>query len=283
VRSVEYPFDTVKTRLHIQEMHELEVMRAGGSSQALALVRKYVSAWDCAKSILRDEGVRGFYQGLTLPLLGTLLETAVLFTANGAIKRVIGGGRKEHELRMWEVFMSGGFTGFIVAHILTPIELVKCRMQSQDSANPRYRSTLACLRDAVQSEGLGVLYRGHVATIWREVPGTACWFGAYEAFLRAMCPGERRRVPAHVTIAAGALGGAAYWLAFFPADVAKSQIQVSEGPRVSLFRKMTEIYALKGIRGLYVGLGPTLLRAAPANATVFYTYAEVSHLLHARG
>jgi hypothetical protein len=28
------------------------------------------------------------------------------------------------------------------------------------------------------------MYRGHVATIMREVPGTAAWFGVYEAVIR---------------------------------------------------------------------------------------------------
>jgi hypothetical protein len=65
----------------------------------------------------------------------------------------------------------------------------------------------------------------------REIPGNAAWFGAYETFCRLMTPEGKKRSdlhPAYVA-AAGAMGGASYWTAFYPADVVKSNMQTGEG------------------------------------------------------
>ena len=69
---------------------------------------------------------------MSLPLMGTVLETAMLFTANGYLKRRLReeqGLHPDAELPMPYVLLAGAGTGFCVAWVLTPIELVKCRMQ----------------------------------------------------------------------------------------------------------------------------------------------------------
>lgn len=197
------------------------------------------------RSLLATEGVAGLYRGMLLPLAGTSLETATLFTANGYLKRSLrerGLLAPDSELPLGYVLLAGGGTGFCVSWVLTPIELVKCRLQvsgqpiassaSQPGAALRHRAYLGpwdCLRRSLVEEGLPVLYRGHVATLLREVPGTACWFGAYETFLRAMTPPGARRadLPPWVVIAAGALGGMAYWGVMYPADTVKTHMQTA--------------------------------------------------------
>ena len=47
----------------------------------------------------------------------------------------------------------------------------------------RYKGTWDCLSTSIRNEGAGVMYKGLVGTILREVPGTAAWFGAYETFV----------------------------------------------------------------------------------------------------
>jgi hypothetical protein len=81
---------------------------------------------------------------------------------------------------------------------------------------------------------VSVLYRGHAGTMLREIPGTACWFGAYEMFVRAMTPPGSKRSDLHPVycMVAGALGGMSYWAVMYPADTAKSAMQTvgsSEG------------------------------------------------------
>lgn len=69
----------------------------------------------------------------------------------------------------------------------------------------------------------------------------------------------------------GANGGLVLWTVMFPADVIKSRIQVNS-LRTSMTRVGIDIVKTEGVRGLYCGLLPTLLRTAPATAVLFVVY-----------
>jgi hypothetical protein len=189
-------------------------------ASASGLGPRFTGPWDCFKKTLRNEGTYGLYKGMSFPLFGTVLETATLFLSNGSMRRALverGHLEPGADLPIPLVFVSGAGAGFFVSFILTPLELVKCRMQVQiGSSGPSthgrrlYRGPFDCLRRSIKHEGLSVLYRGHVATLLREIPGTGCWFTAYELCVRSMMlPGQTRKdLHPGVIVTAGALGGA---------------------------------------------------------------------------
>jgi hypothetical protein len=233
------------------------------------------------------DGLRGLYRGMSLPLAGTVLETATLFSANGYLKRTLAAAGEvpagEH-LPLRYVLAAGAGTGFCVSWVLTPIELVKCRLQVSGQPvagvrggyHPSYTGPIDCLARSIRAEGARVLYRGHGATMLREVPGTACWFGAYESFLRRLAPRDADRDKLHplAIIAAGASGGVAYWAVMYPADTVKSAMQTAAASAAppSFADTARRIYAAGGVRALYAGATPTMLRAAPSNAAIFLVY-----------
>ena len=212
---------------------------ACGAPHLAGLHERYNGTADAVSKILRKEGVRGFFRGMSLPLAGTIVETSCLFSTNGALKRVLreaGHIGPNADLPMKYVMVSGAGTGFVVSWVLTPIELVKCRLQVPLAGavldpSLRYTGPLDCLTRSIRSEGLRVLYRGHVGTMLREVPGTMCWFGAYETFVRWMTPEGKSRAELHpmTVVVAGALGGMSYWAIMYPCDTVKSAMQITSG------------------------------------------------------
>ncbi len=67
----------------------------------------------------------------------------------------------------------GALSGISVACVLTPVELVKCRMQTTNEGAVRYKSTLDCFLQTLREGGVRALFRGHVGTLCREIPGNA--------------------------------------------------------------------------------------------------------------
>ncbi len=283
------------------------------------------SARNTLRGILSSEGLTGLYRGMSLPLMGTVLETAMLFTANGYLKRRLReeqGLHPDAELPMPYVLLAGAGTGFCVAWVLTPIELVKCRMQvsgqpmevggmsSSSSSSvsgggsggttlgvdggkgggakellrhPVYKGPLDCILKAVREEGVKVMYRGHMGTLLREIRGTAGWFGAYETFLRGITPPgvKRSELNPGFVVAAGALGGMVYWAAMYPADTVKSAMQTGgKDSQGSFMTTLASVYRAGGLRALYAGITPTIIRAAPSNAVIFLVYEECSKILN---
>ncbi|KII91204.1 hypothetical protein PLICRDRAFT_51379 [Plicaturopsis crispa FD-325 SS-3] len=115
----EYPFDLAKTRLQ---------------SQVLDESARFTGPWDCLVQTWRDEGIRGLYRGLPMPLVGAMAETAALFLAYSEIQdllRYATGRPKSSDLSIPQLGLAAGGAGLITSFILTPIELVKCKMQVQ--------------------------------------------------------------------------------------------------------------------------------------------------------
>lgn len=73
------------------------------------------------------------------------------------------------------------------------------------------------------------------------------------------------------TMVAGAVGGSVFWILTYPVDVAKSRIQIKNSNE-NLVQTINNIVRQEGVRTLYKGLSPTVLRTIPATATLFATY-----------
>ncbi|KDQ22371.1 hypothetical protein PLEOSDRAFT_1050369, partial [Pleurotus ostreatus PC15] len=117
----EYPFDLAKVRLQSQ-------LLTASSTSTL----RFNGPVDCLKQTFRDEGVRGLYRGLPVPIVGTMAETAILFFAytsfQNLIKKYTGSSSK---LTATQFAIAGGCAGATASFVLTPIELIKCKMQVQ--------------------------------------------------------------------------------------------------------------------------------------------------------
>jgi hypothetical protein len=66
-----------------------------------------------------------------------------------------------------------------------PLLVLPCAQVGGTSASTMtYAGPFDCIRKSVAQEGMRVLFRGLTATLLREIPGTAGFFGAYEFCIR---------------------------------------------------------------------------------------------------
>ncbi|KAG7091911.1 hypothetical protein E1B28_008306 [Marasmius oreades] len=118
----EYPFDLAKVRLQSQLLSDGQPTFKGPI--------------DCLVKTWQEEGVRGLYRGLTVPLVGSMAETAAIFLAynsfQNAIHRYYGTGSTAREpLSITQLGIAAAGAGALGSFIITPIELVKCKLQVQ--------------------------------------------------------------------------------------------------------------------------------------------------------
>jgi hypothetical protein len=257
-----------------------------GASSASAAEIGFAGPMDCIIKTWKNDGFMGFYRGLSSPVVGAAFEAAVLFSSFGQMTYLMTGTKLPENLSMPQVFVSGAASGFAVAHVLAPVELVKCKIQVQTKGRtgPVYNGPLHCAYSIVKSQGPLALFHGYQSTVFREIPGNIAWFGAYETVIRALTPAGQKResLPSYYPAVAGALGGMGYWLSMFPIDTVKSRIQSGVGVTAgaSFSSVFMKILATEGLRGLYAGMGITLARALPSNALIFTVYEEASRFLN---
>ncbi|ODQ66742.1 amino acid transporter [Nadsonia fulvescens var. elongata DSM 6958] len=268
---VEYPVDTVKVRLQ---------------SQPLSGPLHFEGPFDCFVKTFREEGLRGFYRGLTSPLVAAALENASLFvTYNYAQDFLIRNvyRRTDTVLPVSVLVGCGAFSGAVTSFVLTPVELIKCKLQVQafygTSSAAKNRSLVYHIKQIFLEHGLRGFWKGHLGTFIRECGGTASWFGSYEyvsSLFRSANNCSTNTTPE--AIISGACAGIGYNISLYPADTIKSRMQTmsitsgSDKGGKGFLEVSRDIYKSGGISAFYRGCGITACRAAPSSALIFVTY-----------
>ncbi|QRV81940.1 mitochondrial carrier protein [Ceratobasidium sp. AG-Ba] len=294
----EHPFDLCKVRLQ---------------SQVLDATARFSGPIDCLYKTWKFEGVRGLYRGLPMPIVGAMAENASLFLAYNKIQQALQKYPHFHatdgRIPLDGIAIAGGGAGTVASFLLTPIELIKCKMQVQmiaaevqaapilatTGASPSLTAALPLPRagpsfsqlqgpvgltlSIIRSHGVGGLWLGHTGTLIRETGGGAAWFTTKEAVSRMLAP-NNRDLAMHESAFAGACAGVAYNVILFPADSIKSAVQTEEElrprlpgqPRPTFLGTARAIWAAQGVKGFYAGMGVTVARAIPSSAIIFVVY-----------
>ncbi|KAI9669075.1 MAG: hypothetical protein M1831_000667 [Alyxoria varia] len=268
---IEYPFDTVKVRLQ---------------SQPEGRPPLYTGPLDCFRQSIKKDGViGGLYRGISAPLLGAAIETSSLFfsyrLAQEALRATTYGF--DHPLPMPALCIAGATSGAFTSLILTPIELIKCKMQVPLTAKPGAKppGPVMIIADVFRQQGLLGFWRGQLGTLIRETGGSAAWFGSFEGVSllfrsRQSVQDGARSLPIYQQLLAGATAGMSYNFVFYPADTIKSRMQtevVEAGKHRKTFLNVgRSLFQEQGLRGMYRGCGITVGRAAPSSAFIFTVY-----------
>eukprot|EP00172_Hildenbrandia_rubra_P001495 Plantae.Rhodophyta-Hildenbrandia_rubra.ctg2061.p1 GENE.Plantae.Rhodophyta-Hildenbrandia_rubra.ctg2061~~Plantae.Rhodophyta-Hildenbrandia_rubra.ctg2061.p1 ORF type:complete len:374 (+),score=69.97 Plantae.Rhodophyta-Hildenbrandia_rubra.ctg2061:462-1583(+) len=163
--------------------------------------RFYKGYRDAIARIWKEEGVRGFYKGVTASYWG-ITESAIQFVVYEKVKRKImernavevrenGGmmkdGRDGKHVSSVQTLCAAAFSKFVASLITYPHEVVRTRMREQPrflNALPKYRGMIHALRVIAKEEGRQGLYAGLGAHMAKTIPNAAILFFTYETVKR---------------------------------------------------------------------------------------------------
>jgi solute carrier family 25 (mitochondrial carnitine/acylcarnitine transporter), member 20/29 len=179
-----------------------------------------------------------------------------------------------------QYFAAGMLTGAGIAFVETPMDLFKSQIQVQVfKKNPQFTSVSQAVKYIAKTGGIRGVYQGLGPTILRNTPAVSLYFGVYEWTRSKLTPkgGSVNDLGAASTLAAGALGGFAYWGTTYPMDAIKSAMQgdAPERPKrkyKSVIDCAKQMYKQGGIKRFYAGYAPCVIRSVPANAVCFLAY-----------
>jgi solute carrier family 25 carnitine/acylcarnitine transporter 20/29 len=241
------------------------------------------------KQILAREGIRGIYRGVGAPIIAVAPIWATSFWGfDTGIKlvRMIGNHPAELALTLPQLCLAGGFSALPTALIMVPAERIKCllQMQQQDDddegsssgrGKKRYNGTLDCAAQIYRDSGIRGLYKGTALTLMRDIPANIVYFGVYEIVKQSMASkvivgGSSSSSLTLTALTAGAMAGIAFWPVALPMDTLKSRYQTAEdGHYNNMGDVYNEVVKEDGLGGLFKGIGPAMIRSAPANAISF--------------
>lgn len=137
------------------------------------------------------------------------------------------------------LMVSTGFFADLAASVVyVPSEVLKTRLQLQGRYNNpyfrsgyNYRSTADACRTIVRQEGLGALFYGYKATIFRDLPFSALQFAFYEQEHRLAREWVGSRdIGLGLEILTAATAGGMAGVMTCPMDVVKTRVQTQQNP-----------------------------------------------------
>lgn len=225
-----FPFDSIKSRLQ---------------------VKHYPSVFSCARAVLREEGVRGFFRGVTIPLVTiTFVRTSSFSIYSGTkawLERHVAPNPDRRLGRTAAYGALGGITsGMLISCGSAPFELVKVQrqleflinMQRREEAQRHGRPDLAAkvrsqtgfqaAREIMRVHG-GVrgFYLGFPLHMARDMLGSSFYFGLYDT-IRVIADRYESRLglpSAVVSFLLGSTAGITSWLVVYPVDLIKTKVQ----------------------------------------------------------
>ncbi|QEU59614.1 Crc1 [Kluyveromyces lactis] len=270
-----HPFDLVKVRCQSNQ-----------ARSAMDAVSHILQAARQAAGPTSLNAVRGFYKGVVPPLLGVTPIFAVSFWGYDVGKKLVtrvpssaasGVAAVEPELTLSQMAAAGFISAIPTTLVTAPTERVKVVLQTTQGKS----SFLDAAKQIVRTQGFQSLFKGSLATLSRDGPGSALYFASYE-----ICKEYLNKASGHTSgelsitnvCISGGMAGVSMWVVVFPIDTVKTQLQ-SSSKRQSMLEVTRMIYNTRGgIKGFFPGVGPAILRSFPANAATFLG-VELTHSL----
>lgn len=142
----------------------------------------------CIAHIWRNEGIKGFYRGLSASLLGVAEGTIqwTLYEKFKAMRRHTSGSQVIEEGWLDRIGAAGS-AKLIATFITYPHEVVRTRLRQAPPpgyTKQKYYGLLQSFKLILKEEGVAALYGGLSPHLLRVVPNAAVMYTVYELILK---------------------------------------------------------------------------------------------------
>ncbi|GAP84635.1 putative mitochondrial carrier protein [Rosellinia necatrix] len=270
-RTVVSPLERLKILLQVQS--------AGHTEYKLSVGKALGKMW-------KEEGWRGFMRGNGTNCIRIVPYSAVQFGSYNLYRRQFFERQPGAVMTPVQRLLCGGVAGITSVVFTYPLDIVRTRLSIQTASFaalsekhtgklPGMWTTLVLM---YKSEGgLSALYRGIIPTVAGVAPYVGLNFMTYEFVRKYLTPEGDQNPNAGRKLLAGAVSGAVAQTCTYPFDVLRRRFQINTMSGMgyqykSIGDAIKVIITQEGIRGLYKGLVPNLLKVAPSMAANWLSF-----------
>lgn len=175
------PMEVVKIRLQAQHHSMADPLD----------IPKYRNAPHAAYMIVREEGFKTLYRGVSLTAARQATNQGVNFTVYSKIKEKLQAYHGTEVLSGWETSMIGLLSGALGPLSNAPLDTIKTRLQKTSYASKESGMVriVKIGNQLIKEEGMAALYKGITPRIMRVAPGQAVTFTVYE-YMKGVLSGD---------------------------------------------------------------------------------------------
>ncbi|KAL4147072.1 hypothetical protein PRNP1_010828 [Phytophthora ramorum] len=280
-RLVAAPLDLLKIRFQVQP---------GGHTEV-----KYTGLLQAVRSIYAEEGLRSFWRG-NLAASGLWVGySALQFASYRVLTRCWeqDGDSANRAAPSAVVCAANGAVAGVTATVVTyPLDLFRTAFAGQGMPK-RFPTMNSMAAHMWTTQGARGFYSGLGATIFQIAPYMGLSFGIYSALNEVSVKYRKKQeeddpdawmsLPTALSyVGSGAVAGLLSKLAVYPLDTVKKRMQMRHVPRCQTYGVIPayssswgcfyDVLNREGMRGLYKGTVPSLLKSVVAASCTFATY-----------
>ena len=269
-RTVVSPLERLKILMQIQSV--------GRDAYKLSVGKALSKMW-------REEGWRGFMRGNGTNCIRIVPYSAVQFSSYNFYKRNIFESYPGADLAPITRLICGGIAGITSVFLTYPLDIVRTRLSIQSASfaelgnrPDKLPGMWTTLVQMYKTEGgMSALYRGIIPTVAGVAPYVGLNFMVYESVRKYLTPEGEQNPNATRKLLAGAISGAVAQTCTYPFDVLRRRFQINTMSGMGYqYKGITDairvIVTQEGIKGLYKGIVPNLLKVAPSMASSWLSF-----------
>uniref|UniRef100_A0A7S1SPR2 ADP,ATP carrier protein n=1 Tax=Tetraselmis chuii TaxID=63592 RepID=A0A7S1SPR2_9CHLO len=262
-RTATAPIDRVKMLLQVHE-----------GSQSLS-IREVV------RRIYSEGSMRAFFRGNGTNVVKIGPETALKLSLNDSIRSQLV--RDPENIQLHERMLSGALAGASAQLSIYPLEIIRTRLTL--CSNGTYRGMGDAAIKIYRQEGAMAFYRGLIPSLVGILPYAGVDITTFEILKDILLEHYQGQPPPTVSIlAVGTLSSSFAQFVSYPLALVRTRMQMQGvGGKSNKYAGMIDVMVKaverEGLRGLYKGLLPNMLKLAPAAGISWAVFEEMKSFL----
>jgi solute carrier family 25 (mitochondrial phosphate transporter), member 23/24/25/41 len=262
--------------------------------QAIGSRKQNITIKSGFKHMLNEGGLLALWRGNGINIIKIAPEAATKFMFYEEIKKIVTNS-DNHELTITigERFLSGSLAGVCAQSIIYPLEVLKTRLVLRKTNE--YINIFDCIHKIYTNESPRAFYKGFLPNILGIIPYAGTDLAVYETLKNLFIKhynyknnnnqNNHNKTPSiPILLLCGTLSTISGQLVSYPLALIRTRLQAQEIHMNSLDKDtMTKlfknIYFNEGIRGLYRGLLPNMIKVVPAVSISYVVYENIKRKL----
>ncbi|KAK1975788.1 mitochondrial carrier domain-containing protein [Colletotrichum cereale] len=299
-RTATAPLDRLKVYLLVNTRASTETAATAlKQGRPLLALRNAVKPFsDAVKDLWKAGGMRSLFAGNGLNVIKIMPESAIKFGSYEAAKRTLSkleGHNDPTNINSYSKFVAGGVAGMVAQFCVYPLDTLKFRLQTSTVQGGLSGNALVLdtAKKMWQGGGVRIAYRGVTMGLLGMFPYSAIDMGTFEflktSYKRYMSKyrgiHEEDAKPGNImTGIIGATSGAFGASVVYPLNVLRTRLQTQgtvmhPATYTGIVDVAQQTLKNEGMRGMYKGLTPNLLKVAPALSITWVVYENSKRLL----